>query len=635
MCGIAGKISLTEKIDKDLLKRMISTLKHRGPNDTGLYLDDSNAPFLGLSHARLSIIDLETGHQPMSNEDGTLWVVNNGEIYNFKELRDNLIKKGHLFKTKSDTEVLLHLYEENDVDMLSELRGSFSFALWDKKNKRLFAARDRIGKKPFHYYYTEKEFLFASEIKAILEDPLVPKKVDLSSIDFYLSYGYTPLNGSAFLGIKKLPPAHYLIYDSRGLKIKRYWELRYTKPRTTFDIRETEEHLLDILKESVKLRLVSDVPLGVFLSGGIDSSSVLALINSFGAPKVKTYSIGFDYEDYSELKYARKIAKLFGTDHKEFTVTCDAASMLEKLVWHYNEPYADSSSLPTYYVARYTSEHVKVALNGDGGDESFAGYDRYRAIQLSTLYDKLSDPILGLGEGVLSRAEVLFGGRKRHLLSRRADFLSGLRKYKTPSKRYEYWMRFFNDEEKDTLYAASLKSAIEGSLPISFIEDTMEKSKEIKDLRERAMKTDIETNLPGDLLVKMDIATMANSLEARSPFLDHKLMEFAAGLPIDIKLKQGVTKYILRRIMSRYLPRDVLSRKKMGFGVPVGEWFRNKLSNYLKEVLLDRRALKRGYFNRDKVERLINEHITGKRDNKNRLWALLNLELWHRIFIDR
>jgi len=633
MCGIAGKISLNGRVDERLLKKMAGVLKHRGPDGEGVYTDNAWTPFAGLAHVRLSIIDLATGDQPMPNEDKTLWVVQNGEIYNFQELKENLIKKGHSFRTKSDTEVLLHLYEEKKEAMLEDLRGAFAFAIWDTKNKKLFAARDRVGQKPFNYYYDGKNFIFGSEIKAILEDSTVKKEIDFFSMDFYLTYGYTPLERSIFSGIKKLPPAHFLTLDAKGLRLEKYWELGYDKPKKHKKIEEYEEGLLDILKEAVKLRLTSDVPLGAFLSGGVDSSVVVALMSRIAGGRVKTFTIGFDSEDYSEIKYARRVAEIFGTEHKEFIVTPDTIKNLEKLVWYYNEPYADSSSLPSYYVAKNTSEYVKVALNGDGGDESFAGYDRYKGIRLSASLGFLPREIFSMGSGTLSYLNRFFKGKTSHFLARRKAFLHTMYKYNTSAEKYAYWMSVFTNEDKEALYKEGFKSATRVFDQSHFVSDKMAGAKATNSF-EKAMKTDIETNLPGDLTVKMDIATMANSLEARSPFLDHKLMEFAASIPAEMKLRGFTSKYIIKKLASKFLPKEVLFRKKMGFAAPIGKWFNHELKDYVSDVLLDKKALERGYFKEESVKNLISEQQKGIRNNEHKLWALLNLELWHKRFVD-
>ncbi|MCK4463331.1 MAG: asparagine synthase (glutamine-hydrolyzing), partial [Candidatus Omnitrophica bacterium] len=585
-------------------------------------------------HSRLSIIDLNTGHQPMSNENESLWIVFNGEIYNFKELGSALEKEGHVFKTKSDTEVILHLYEKYGEDALKFLRGAFSFALWDKKNKRLFCARDRIGKRPFYYYYNENIFVFGSELKAVTHDPEVKKTIKLQNIDFYLSYGYTPIKESIYEDIKKLPPAHFLILDKDGLRERQYWSLSYGPKIIKRNIDEYEEALLDMLKEATKIRMISDVPIGMFLSGGVDSSLVTALMSQLSSGRIKTFTIGFDYEDYSEIKYARKVAEHLGTDHSEFIVKPEILKILDKLVWHYNEPYGDSSCLPSYYVAKETREHVKVALNGDGGDESFAGYDRYKGARLSEMLDLAPKFMFRFGELALLPIAHLVDGKKKDFFSRRINFMQAMRRFSSFPERYTYWMGYFTEEDKNGLYTDGFKDAVSIKQSSRWLIDKICSSQDINNIVDRMMKVDIDTNLVGDLLVKMDIACMANSLEGRSPLLDHKVMEFAARLPTNLKLRSMTSKFLLKKLASRFIPKEVLYRKKMGFGVPIGQWFKNEMRGYIKEVLLDERSLKRGYFKKEVIQELIDDHQNGVCDNKYKLWALLNLELWHRVFID-
>ncbi len=634
MSGIAGKISSGGRVEEPLLKSMVSTLRHRGPDGEGIHIDNSGIFYAGLAHAGLNTIGFNRCRQPISNEDGALWMVFDGEIYNFTELREGLLKRGHIFRAKGRVEALLHLYEEKGPAMVEDLRGAFAFAIWDGKNKRLFAARDRVGQKPFNFYYGMGNFIFGSEIKAILKDPAVKREINLSSMDFYLTYGYTPLDSSIFTGISKLLPAHYLILDKSGLKIKKYWELKYDKPQKSKRIEEYEECLLDILRESVRLRLASDVPLGAFLSGGIDSSLVVALMGQISGSGIKTFTVGFEHGDYSELKYAGKVSEILGTEHREFIIKPDAVKGLEKLVWYYNEPFADSSSIATYYVAKKTAEYVKIALNGDGGDESFAGYDRYKGICLSEFLNGFhARRIFGMGARVFSRLGRFYKGKRADFLTRRRDFLYAMYKYKDFSEKYEHWMSNFTGNDKNRLYTDDFKNTVSGFKATDFISRTI-KGAGVSNPAEKAMKTDIETNLPGDLTVKMDIATMANSLEARSPFLDHKLMEFAASIPAELKLKGFTSKYIIKRLALKFLPKDILKRRKMGFGLPLRAWLKNELKEYVCGVLLDKKALGRGYFKEGGVKRLINEHMSGTKDNKAKLWSLLNLELWHKNFVD-
>lgn len=638
MCGICGKVSLDEHelIEDKLIQKMLDVLKHRGPDDKGIYLFQSKFPDsegeakVGLGHRRLSIIDLsETGHQPMSNEDKTIWIVCNGEVYNFLDLKKNLEDKGHIFYSKSDTEVIIHLYEEMGVDCVKELRGMFAFAVWDENKQRLLLARDRLGKKPLNYAIRGRNLIFASEIKSILEDADVSRQVDVEAMHLYLTYGYVPAPQTMFLGIKKLPPAHILIWERGEIKIERYWNLSYQKK-----VRMKEDgycaKILELLTEATKIRLISDVPLGVFLSGGIDSSAIVAIMSRLSTKPVKTFSIGFEESSFNELKYARKIAKLFNTEHYEYMVKADALEVLPKLVWHFNEPFADSSAIPTYYLSKMARQEVTVALNGDGGDEAFAGYERYAANKIARLYRRI--PL-----GILKDATAFITERLPES-TKKKDIIKNIKRFIRPAdfspyERYAYWMSIFDKELKNNLYSDGLKNRLEGVGDWDYISDTYRQS-DAEDFVDATLFVDAMTYLPGDLLVKVDIASMANSLEVRSPFLDHRLMEFAASIPSDLKLKGISTKYILKKALAKILPQQIINRKKSGFGVPVGSWFRNELKDYAYNILLSQISSKRGYFNPAIIRMMLDEHTSGKIDHGQRIWSLINLELWHQMFID-
>ena len=639
MCGICGKISLdiNSRIDEDLMRKMCSVLVHRGPDDEGVYLSENrgqrteNRIRVGLGHRRLSIIDLSpAGHQPMSNEDGTVWVVINGEIYNFLELREILEKKGHRFKSHSDTEVLLHLYEEKGIDCLKDLRGMFAFAIWDERNERLFLARDRIGKKPLYYTHKNQTLIFASEIKAILEDPDISAEVNKPAITDYLTYGYTPTPESMFKGIMKLPPAHFMLYQKGSLKLEKYWRLDFSK-KVKLSEPVWREQILDKLEEATRIRLVSDVPLGVFLSGGLDSSAIVYMMSKINAGPVKTFSIGFEEQDHNELKYARIIARHFNTEHHEYIVKPETIEILPKLVWHYNEPYADSSALPSYYVAKMTRQHVKVALNGDGGDEDFGGYERFMAARYAEFFrmipprlrDSLTAAFINIAPDSL----------------RPNDFTMKLKRFMAMAsrpyrERHYNWVSIFRDHEKDALFTDEFKQELNGRASFSYLNGVFEKCG-ARDLIDSVMCVDIMTNLPEDLIVKMDIATMANSLEGRSPFLDHKLMEFAATIPSNLKIKGRRLKYIIKKSLSGALPKEILARGKMGFGIPRDKWFRADLRDYTYEILMSGRSLKRNYFKKAYIKQILDEHSNGRANHGARIWSLLNLELWHRVFIDK
>jgi len=618
MCGIAGIVNLNGRgIEEGILKRMAATLRHRGPDDEGVYI----SPKAGLAHKRLSIIDVKGGHQPMSNEDGSIHIVYNGEAYNFQTLREDLKSKGHRFKTKSDTEVVLHLYEEKGVECLKELRGMFAFAIWDVRRERLFLARDRVGQKPLFYQYKDNTLLFGSEIKAILEHDSVRRELNLSSLDNYLTYGYTPSPKTMFKNIKKLAPAHYLILDKNGIKIERYWKLRYSN-ETKLSFEESKERLYDLLSEATKMRLISDVPLGAFLSGGVDSSCVVALMSKLSSKKVKTFSIGFDEADFDELKYAKEISERFGTEHKELIVKPNALRILPKLAWHYDEPFGDSSCIPTYYVSKMTRDFVTVALSGDGGDESFAGYMRYKGIALAGHLKKLP-------RGLLKIASIVGKG------SYKKRFFEGLINNDDLEGTYIEWLNYFTQKDKRGLYAGRLKDSLNNNTE-GYLRNIISSSDAPK-MVEKIMDADVNSYLPEDLLVKVDIASMATSLESRSPFLDHKVMEFAASLPLKYKLKGLSSKHILKEVFKDQIPLTFLNRRKKGFGVPLSNWFREqpKLKKFVRDMLLSKESLKRGLFSKDYIEHLLDEHGRGGQYHTYRIYSLLSFEMWHRMFIDR
>jgi len=629
MCGIGGKLFFdpSRKVDRSSLERMNSVLDHRGPDDAGIYL----AGPVGLAHRRLSIIDLSpAGHQPMANGDGTVWITYNGEIYNFLELRGQLEREGVAFSSRTDTEVILALYERYGVECLRYLRGMFAFAIWDGRARTLFVARDRVGKKPLCYYHDPERFVFASESKAILQDPEVPVAPDLQAIHHYLTYGYVPSPHSAFRGFRILPPAHYLLVRDGQVRVARYWQLRY-RPKLRKDEAALCEELLARLREAVRLRMISDVPLGAFLSGGIDSSTVVALMSECSSGPVKTFSIGFEEEAYNELPYARLVAERYGTDHHEFVVKPDAIGVLPELVWHYNEPYADSSAIPTYYLAKLTRQHVKVALNGDGGDENFAGYDRYLANRIAERYDRFPRPLraaLEWGVKSLPGLRPFLGGPYR----RAKRFFAAASE--EPKRRYGRWVGVFPNALKAELYAPAFREVTARSDSLELLFATYE-AQDAPDFVDATLGVDVATYLPNDLLVKMDIASMAHSLEARSPILDHVFMEFAASIPSSLKLRGLTKKYIFKLAVRNLLPAAVIDRPKMGFGVPIDRWFRRELRETAYDTLLGSRCLDRGLFQQTVVRRLLDEHGSGRAEWHPQLWSLLVLELWFQRFIDR
>ncbi len=618
MCGIVGRIEKSgRETDPQILCRMADVLRHRGPNEEGYYRKNG----VSLEHRRLSIIDLATGNQPLKNETGDIILVANGEIYNFEELRKKLEKKGHRFSTKSDNEVIVHLYEEEGVACLKKLRGMFAFGLWDEKKEQLLLARDQLGKKPLVYAETPSSFNFASEIQALLLAPDIKKEIDRQAIDDYLTLQYIPSPRSIFSGIKKLPPGHYLTYQKRRISLERYWEIDFNHK---IEVSESEAGrlILDTLQEAVRLRMVSDVPLGAFLSGGIDSSAVVGLMSRISEKPVRTFSIGFSEKDYDELKYAGKVARLFGTEHSEFMVRSDIIAILPEIVKHYNEPFGDNSAIPTYYLCAETKKMVTVALSGDGGDENFAGYPRYQqALMLKKFLPLLSKLPKSLA-GIIPRN----GSDRQRKIAWVLKEAQGL----SEAERYGRWMTVFPFSEKDALYQPSFKNLLSAD-PYQKMKDLWPQANNHLD---KMLFSDFNLYLPDCLQVKMDIASMSHGLEVRSPFLDQKVVELTASLPANYKLRSGQSKYLLKKIFKDILPAEVLKRKKMGFGVPLTAWFRNELKDYLASVILSEKALKRGYFNSGYLKKLFHEHTSGRVNHANRLYLLLILETWHQIFID-
>ena len=620
--------------DEAEIARMRDALWHRGPDDAGCRVADfpssTGAGRIGLGHSRLSIIDLAGGHQPLSNEDGVIWIVLNGEIYNFLELRPRLEARGHKFRTNTDTEVIVHLYEDYGMECLRHLRGMFAFAIWDERENRLFIARDRIGKKPLCYRVEKDRFLFGSEIKSILQAKDVPRRLSIAALNHYLTYQYVPHPLTMFEGISKLSPGHYLTWQDGRVDVREYWRPPFESAERK-PVGEYVERLRELMTESVRLRLISDVPLGAFLSGGLDSSIVVGLMSQLSNAPVKTFSIGFEEKRYDELEYARRVAQHFGADHKEFIVRPNAVEILPELVWHYDEPFADSSAIPTYYVSQMTREHVTVALTGDAGDEGFAGYPRYRAVKLGQCFDRLP--------GVMRRAmagrfwEWLPVSVEQKTMRRRARRLFTALNM-PPRERYARWCAIFDDERKRSLCASELLAEVNGNPSWKVFDEEYDKVPGIDFLGQTTF-VDYMRYMPDDLLCKVDIASMAHGLECRAPFLDQEVLAFVGSVPTDLKLR-GFTngKYLLKRAFGHMLPREILKRPKMGFGVPIANWFRNELKDYLRDTLLDPAALRRGYFRADAVKELVDDHIAGRWDHGYRLWSLLMFELWHQRFID-
>jgi asparagine synthase (glutamine-hydrolysing) len=623
MCGIAGIVRTDgAPVDRDLLERMNEAIRHRGPDEDGFYFSDG----VGLAMRRLAIIDLKTGQQPIHNHDRTKWLVFNGEIYNYREVRAQLETLGHKFYTDSDTEVVVAAYDQYGTDCPKHLRGMFAFAIWDERDKSLFLARDRVGKKPLLYAHLPGQLIFASEFSALVLHPDVSRDVNLEAIHHYLSFMCVPAPLTAYRAIRKLEPAHWLLWRQGEIKTERYWQLDFSTKTSMSEV-EAGERLIDLLREAVRIRLMSEVPLGAFLSGGIDSSAVVALMAQESSERVKTFSIGFEEQDFSEVHHARRVAEHVGTDHHEFIVRPDAMQILPTLVEHYGEPFADSSAIPSYYVSRETRQYVTVALNGDGGDECFAGYERYAAMNLARAYASIP------GKGLIgSVTEALPTPKSRgNPISKAQRFIAAASL--PPLERYLRWMSSFDEDAKQSLYTDDFRAETASFRTISFFEPWFAKVNG-GGIVDAALLSDTMTYLPNDLLVKMDIASMTVSLEARSPFLDHVLMEFAASLPEKMKLRRMTTKYLLKKVLKDIVPGENLTRRKMGFGVPIGYWFRGSMKSFLRETLLSEKSLARGFFKPERVRAIIDEHIDNKMDHSHRLWSLLMLELWFQRFID-
>jgi asparagine synthase (glutamine-hydrolysing) len=625
MCGISGVLyrARSRAVEPALVARMNRSLHHRGPDDDGVWTKGN----VGLGQARLAIIDLSPlGHQPMSNEDGTVWITFNGEIYNFPELRDELLRKGHRFRSQTDTETIIHLWEEEGERCVERLRGMFAFGLWDERQQTLFLARDRMGEKPLFYADLTDRFLFGSEIKAILQDPDFQRQVDLEAVHLYLAYQSVPAPYSAFSGIRKLPPAHSLSIKNGRAALRRYWKLSY-RDKLHVDgpasLAALQAELIERLREAVRIRLMSDVPLGAFLSGGIDSSIVVALMAGLMDQPVKTFSIGFTHDEYNELPYARRVAERYGTDHHEFVVTPDARAIFPRLVWHYNEPFADPSAIPTYYVSQMARQYVTVVLTGDGGDENFAGYPRYQ-----------NQGEFALKPGYLG--SLLFGGRAGAFTGRGSSWHSSLRRLRDLDQKrllYYYRITHFHELYQARLFTPDFFRRLNGRFTVDWMLDKYRQS-DANNFLDATLDLDLSLYLPDTLMTKADIASMAHSLETRPPFLDHLFLEFVARLPPELKLKDGlISKHILKTSVEPYLPAEVIHRTKMGFGVPIDHWFRHELREMVHDTLLSRRAIERGYFRRDYVEEILHRHQQGEAW-QYLIWNLLMLELWHQMFID-
>ena len=628
MCGIAGFADSTfgrqatgaQRLDAEfnLVHRMCEVIRHRGPDDEGIHVE----PGVGLGMRRLSIIDLAGGRQPIHNETGTIWIVFNGEIYNYRELRAELEALGHQFYTSSDTESIVHAYEQWGEDAFRRLRGMFGVALWDEPNRTLLLARDRAGQKPVHYTERGGRLYFASEIKSLLAAGAVDPSLNLGALDHYLAFLYTPRDASIFEGVRKLPPGHFLRWRDGRAEVKQYWQVAAEE---TFNGSEADaiEALGAVLEDAVRSHMVSDVPLGAFLSGGVDSSAVVGMMTraSSGRP-IKTFSIGFDDPEFDELEHARTVARHFGTDHHEFIVRPDGLSILEDLIGHFDEPFADSSAIPTWYVSEIARRHVTVVLSGDGGDELFGGYDRYLPHHRVARFDRV--PVPGLRAAAAAAWPLLPHGAKGK------NFLRHVAK--DPAGRYLDSIAMFQPDERAALYGPGVRASLVADSEAALARHFDRFSALPHD--SRMMRFDFETYLPEDVLTKVDRMSMAHSIETRVPLLDNMVIDFAASLPAGFKISQGRRKHILKETLRPMLPAGILDRKKQGFGIPLGTWFRGGLTGLFSEVLDAPRTKQRGYFEPAFVSRLLKEHLAGQRDHTLRLWQLLVFELWHRQYLD-
>ena len=626
MCGIAGFVGPG---NRDQLERMVKLLVHRGPVDEGLFV----APGIGLGMRRLSIIDLIGGRQPMINEDETLHLVFNGEIYNFREIRSDLTRRGHRFQTQSDTEVILHLYEEMGPACMERLRGMFALALWDAPRKRLLLARDRMGKKPLFYWHREGLFLFASEIKALLCHPVVSRGPDWEAFHHYLAFGYTPAERSIFDGIAKLPPAHAAILQDDALTLHQYWTLPHGDSTlddraSTHDVASRVRHAL---REAVQLRLESDVPLGVFLSGGIDSSAVVACMREVTSQPISTFSIGFGraVPSFDELPYARMVAQRFETDHTEEILEPKVVDLLPSIIHHFDEPFADSSAIPTFVVAQATAHHVKVALSGIGGDETFAGYPRYLGLRLSEQYARAPHWLRSILRTSVSHL-IRESEASRNLGDWTRRFVTGVEQ--PLPDRYLGWTRFFDEADLGRLATPAVRECWLANVEAA--QRTAYANHSFDDPVDGAFRIDLSTYLPDDLLVMADRMSMAHSLELRAPFCDHRLIEEGLRIPPSLKVPRLHLKGLLKAAFADVLPPQILSHRKQGFMIPLGSWLRSDLRDVMEDLLAPDQVRTRGLFVPDAVAALKREHLGGTRNHSDRLWTLMMAELWMREYLD-
>lgn len=636
MCGIAGGVWPfgSDELDKETLRRMTDALAHRGPDDEGawiapaesihLHTDSKARHGVALGFRRLSIIDLSTGHQPLGNEDGSVQIVFNGEIYNYRELRHRLEGAGHRFQTQSDTETIVHLYEDLGVQCFEHLNGMFAIAIWDSKRDRLILARDRMGKKPLFYTIQNGSLYFASELKSLLEIPSIRREIDPGSIDLYLTYQYIPHPHTIYKGIRKLEPGCCAVFEHGQLQVTNYWAIDWAFERK-ITLSDAKSQLKELLSDSIRLRLRSDVPVGAFLSGGIDSSLVVALAQRELSQPIQTFSIGFSEADFDETQFAQQVAEHVGTTHQRFEVTPDALDIVDKLSYQYDEPFSDSSAVPTWYLSELTRRHVTVALSGDGGDELFGGYERYRALVLSQRMQRWLPVKWIQSSGILQRLPD--STARRSLLRRVRRFCEALGQ--GPVDRYMNWIQIFGEAQRLELFRDDFVPELPDRDPVDFLRNAWRAAGK-RDLVSCATSADLQTYMPCDLMTKVDIASMAHSLEARQPLLDYRLIEWAVSLPSSFKLRGRIGKYLLHETFADVLPAAIWNRPKMGFGVPIAKWFRTSLRDRTYDALLSADTKCQRFFREDTIRSLVDAHMSGRENQAYRLWNLLTFELWLR-----
>ena len=616
MCGIAGYFG---QGNEEVLKRMIISLKHRGPDDQGFYIKDK----IGLGHRRLNIIDLKTGHQPITNENKTVWLIFNGEIYNFIELREDLEKKGHKFKTESDTEIIVHLYEERGEDFLKELNGMFALALWDEQKKKLILARDRLGQKPLYYSLINNTLIFGSELKALFQHHLIKKELDLDSLNQYLLYEYVPTPQTIIKGVSKLEPGHFLVYKNNNLEERVYWNVEFNKFNESVDCFSGFEQLLE---DAVKKRLVADVPLGVFLSGGIDSSAITYFAQKNSSNRIKTFSIGFTDKSFDESAYAAQVAKFLNTEHYHQNCTpTDLLNSIDDIGQINDEPFADASVIPTYLLSKFTRQKVTVALGGDGGDELLAGYPTFQALKFAKLFRVLPKITRKTIQKAVDYWPASFDNFS--LDFRIKKLLSGY-DY-SPEVQNQIWLGSFTPLQNQKLFLSDIANQIDFNQSFSKLNQFVEEVKD-QSLGHRLIYLYLKQYLTDDILVKTDRASMFTSLEVRAPFLDYRLVEFVNSLPYHLKLKGWQTKYLLKQVMKDKLPDNIINRPKKGFGLPIAKWVTNELKDFTFDLLNEKDIKKQGIFNYPEIKNILNEHMDKKVDHRKKIWTLLMFQQWYK-----